>query len=207
MTLSNSLSALTSYYILYNKIEIWFWFIFPYSVLETQKYKYPMKTKYWVTNIKDNVPIDLTSQPPGPRGQEQPWLSYGPEALLGQCVLPQQCALPPKSDGHPWPFCYPRLISHGQMEQQTKIQRETHIISPYSSKEIVPYNWPCWQLAGMKESKRCILTCTWFSPTKIVKGKYIKILSDLDGTLISTFLDKSTIKQNDPFQAWCINPI
>lgn len=27
--------------------------------------------KYWVTNIKDNVPIDLTSQPPGPCWQQE----------------------------------------------------------------------------------------------------------------------------------------
>lgn len=159
---------------------------------------------------KTMFPLTWLPRPPAPAGRSSHDCPTGQRRCWGSacCLNTVPCLLwPPKSDGHPWPFCYPRLISHGQMEQQTKIQRETHIISPYSSKEIVPYNWPCWQLAGMKESKRCILTCTWFSPTKIVKGKYIKILSDLDGTLISTFLDKSTIKQNDPFQAWCINPI
>lgn len=61
----------------------------------------------------------------------------------------------------------------------------------------------CWgkahsyqQWASMEESKRYMWTCTWASSTRTVKGKYIKILSGLEGTLISTFLHFSL----------CINP-
>lgn len=53
----------------------------------------------------------------------------------------------------------------------------------------------CWdkahsyqQWASMEESKRYMWTCTWTSSTRTVKGKYIKILSGLEGILISTFL-------------------
>lgn len=94
------------------------------------------------------------------------------------------------SSSLPWDWPFLALGPHGQQEQLC--------LSYFLGQSSCWGNVYCYQqLVSMEESKRCILTYTLASFTKIVKVKYIKILSGLEVTLISTFLDIS----------WCINPI
>lgn len=89
------------------KLKLPFDLFFPYSVPETQKYKYPMKMKYWVTEI-----TDLTSLALGHAGSRR---SYIRPRRKSHCWGNMCClnSVPfllwlPKPGGPLWPFCCPQ---------------------------------------------------------------------------------------------------